>query len=192
MPTDAARGTGCFRQPRTWPRGPRLPRGGGHRLRMLFDLHPIGGGGVSDVAGDVQAAPVLIVDDERAIRTICRVNLEAAGMRVLEADDGEAALRVAAAERPSVVLLDVMMPGLDGWHVARKLGEGHETREIPVVFLSARAEPADRHRAHEVGAVGYIVKPFDPLVLGDMLNDILDRIRRGEREHLRQALVEES
>jgi two-component system phosphate regulon response regulator PhoB len=97
---------------------------------------------------------VLLVDDERAIRTICRVNLEADGLAVSEAADGAEALQEVRRRRPSLVLLDVMMPGTDGWSVAEQLASDDETREIPVVFLSARAAPEDRLHAQELGAVG--------------------------------------
>ena len=101
---------------------------------------------------------MLIVDDEQAIRLICRVNLRSAGFDTLEASDGEAALALARAERPDLILLDVMLPAVDGWRVAEELGASEDTREIPIVFLSARSEPADDIAAR-VGAVGYITKP---------------------------------
>jgi CheY-like chemotaxis protein len=134
---------------------------------------------------------VLLVDDERAIRTICRVNLEGDGLAVLEAKNGTEALEEVRRERPSLVLLDVMMPGVDGWSVAEQLAAGAETRDIPVVFLSARAAREDRLRAQELGAVGYIVKPFDPLGLAGIVHDVLERVARGERERLIRDLSDE-
>ncbi len=83
---------------------------------------------------------VLIIDDEAPIRLLCRVNLEAEGMDVVEAGDGPSGLDLARAELPDVVLLDVMMPGLDGWAVAQELLEDVHTDAIPIVFLTARAE----------------------------------------------------
>ena len=83
---------------------------------------------------------VLVIDDEAPIRLLCRVNLEAEGMEVLEAADGPSGLDQARRERPDVVLLDVMMPGLDGWRVAEELLDDDRTAEIPIVFLTARAE----------------------------------------------------
>jgi CheY-like chemotaxis protein len=137
-----------------------------------------------------EAPLVLLVDDERAIRTICRVNLEGDGLAVTEAKDGAEALDAVRRERPSVVLLDVMMPGVDGWSVAEQLAADDELREIPVVFLSARAADEDHLRAQELGAVGYVVKPFDPLALAGKVRDVLERIARGEREHLNRELSE--
>ncbi len=133
---------------------------------------------------------MLLVDDESAIRTICRVNLEGDGLAVLEAADGAEAVDVVRAERPSLVLLDVMMPQLDGWTAAEQLLSDPVTRDIPVIFLSARAAREDRLRAQELGAVGYVVKPFDPVLLGTTVRDVLDRIRRGERDQLNRELSE--
>jgi two-component system, OmpR family, response regulator ResD len=133
---------------------------------------------------------VLLVDDERAIRTICRVNLEGDGIAVVEAQDGAEALEQVRAEQPSLVLLDVMMPEVDGWKVASELAADEELREIPVVFLSARAADEDRQRAQQLGAVGYVVKPFDPLRLAGTVRDVLGRVARGEREQLNRELSE--
>ena len=129
-----------------------------------------------------------MIDDERAIRLLCRVNLAASGMEVIEAADGRAGLELARKERPDLVLLDVMMPDVDGWTVARELAEGMETRDIPVVFLTARADTADKRLGEQLGGVGYLVKPFDPVLIGDYVEDVLSRIERGEREQLRREI----
>jgi CheY-like chemotaxis protein len=151
---------------------------------------PDPGGGAGGRRPDESAPRVLLVDDERAIRTICRVNLEGDGLAVSEAADGSEALEEVRRERPSLVLLDVMMPSVDGWTVAEQLAADAETRDIPVVFLSARAADEDRRRAQELGAVGYVVKPFDPLGLAGTVRDVLDRIAGGEREQLNRELSE--
>jgi CheY-like chemotaxis protein len=132
----------------------------------------------------------LLVDDERSIRTICRVNLEGDGLEVTEAADGSEALAQVRQAQPSLVLLDVMMPGVDGWRVAEQLAADDETRDIPVVFLSARAAHEDRLHAQELGAVGYVVKPFDPLLLAGTVREVLGRVARGEREQLNSELSE--
>ena len=134
---------------------------------------------------------VLVVDDEAAIRLLCRVNLRLEGMDTIEARDGEEALRLARGERPDVVLLDVMMPQIDGWQVANELSRDPATSELPVVFLSARAEPADYVHGYELGAVGYVTKPFDPTVLGSIISEVLERLGRGERDELRRERLEE-
>ena len=131
---------------------------------------------------------MLVVDDERAIRLLCRVNLAASGMDVLEASDGRQALEVARKARPDLVLLDVMMPEVDGWTVARELAADERTRDIPIIFLTARADPSDRRLGEQLGGVGYLVKPFDPVSIGDVVEDVLVRIERGEREQHRRGL----
>jgi DNA-binding response OmpR family regulator len=128
---------------------------------------------------------VLVIDDEAPIRLLCRVNLEAEGMRVLEAGDGTTGLELARERRPDVVLLDVMMPGLDGWLVAEQLLHDERTREIPIVFFTARAEVRDRARGLDIGGVDYVTKPFNPLELAPLVRGLLDRIARGERDDLR-------
>ncbi len=131
------------------------------------------------------ATRVLVIDDEAPIRLLCRVNLEAEGMRVLEAADGARGLDLARDEQPDVVLLDVMMPGLDGWRVAEEMLEDDRTRGIPIIFLTARAEFRDRARGLDIGGVDYVTKPFNPLELAELVRGLLDRIDRGERDELR-------
>ncbi len=128
---------------------------------------------------------VLVIDDEAPIRLLCRVNLEAEGMDVLEAADGTTGLDLARDQQPDVVLLDVMMPGLDGWRVAEELLEDDRTRGIPIIFLTARAEFRDRARGLDIGGVDYVTKPFNPLDLAQLVRDLLARIDRGERDELR-------
>jgi two-component system, OmpR family, alkaline phosphatase synthesis response regulator PhoP len=134
---------------------------------------------------------VLVIDDEAPIRLLCRVNLEAEGMDVLEAADGPSGLAKAKAEKPDVVLLDVMMPGLDGWRVAEELLEDPSTTGIPIVFLTARAELRDRARGIDLGGVDYITKPFNPVELAPMVNDLLNRVENGERDELRSEKLSE-
>jgi len=129
---------------------------------------------------------VLIVDDETAIRLICRLNLRSAGFDTLEASDGVSALALARAERPDLILLDIMLPELDGWSVAEKLAASEETSEIPIMFLSARSDSGDQVRGHGTGGVGYITKPFDPLAMTHTVREALERVRRGEREAMRR------
>jgi DNA-binding response OmpR family regulator len=128
---------------------------------------------------------VLVIDDEAPIRLLCRVNLEAEGMEVLEAPDGPKGLEQARAAEPDVILLDVMMPGLDGWQVAEQLLEDDRTRSIPIVFLTARAEFRDRARGLDLGGIDYVTKPFNPLELAPLVEDMLKRVGRGERDELR-------
>jgi DNA-binding response OmpR family regulator len=124
---------------------------------------------------------VLVIDDEAPIRLLCRVNLEAEGIAVLEAADGTTGLELARSDQ----LLDVMMPGLDGWRVAEELLEDDRTRGIPIIFLTARAEFRDRARGLDIGGVDYVTKPFNPLDLAPLVRELLVRIDRGERDELR-------
>jgi DNA-binding response OmpR family regulator len=134
---------------------------------------------------------VLVVDDEAPIRLLCRVNLEAEGMEVLEAGDGLSGLEAARRERPDVILLDVMMPGLDGWRVAEALIEGVDTSSIPIVFLTARAELRDRARGLDLGGLDYVTKPFNPLELAPLIREVIVRVEGGGGEELRLARLAE-
>jgi DNA-binding response OmpR family regulator len=134
---------------------------------------------------------VLVIDDEAPIRLLCRVNLEAEGMPVLEAGDGPSGLDTARAQGPDVILLDVMMPGLDGWGVAEALLEDERTAEIPIIFLTARAEFRDRARGLDIGGVDYITKPFNPVELAPLVRRLLDRLERGERDEMRREKLTE-
>jgi two-component system alkaline phosphatase synthesis response regulator PhoP len=134
---------------------------------------------------------VLVIDDEAPIRLLCRVNLEAEGMEVLEASDGPSGLEEARREKPDVILLDVMMPALDGWRVAEQLLDDPSTQDIPIIFLTARAEFRDRARGLVIGGVDYVTNPFNPLELAALVRDLLGRIERGERDDLRREKLGE-
>ena len=140
---------------------------------------------------DATTGKVLIVDDEQAIRLVCRVNLHSVGFETLEAADGAEALAVARAERPDLILLDIMLPALDGWAVAEELAGDDKTREIPILFLSARSEHADLRRGYELGGVGYITKPFDAAELPDVVARTLEAVRSSGREAVRRAWHDE-
>ena len=134
---------------------------------------------------------VLVIDDEAPIRLLCRVNLEAEGMEVAEAPDGPSGLDAARTESPDVILLDVMMPGLDGWRVAEQLLEDRATAGIPVVFLTARADLRDRARGMDLGGLDYITKPFNPVELASLVSSVVTAVERGEREQLRTEKIAE-
>jgi len=129
---------------------------------------------------------VLVVDDEAPIRLLCRVNLEAEGMTVLEAADGDRGLELARTELPDVILLDVMMPGRSGWEVAEELLADESTSGIPIVFLTARAEIRDRAKGIDLGGVDYVTKPFNPVELAPLVQDLVRRVEGGERDDLRR------
>jgi DNA-binding response OmpR family regulator len=135
------------------------------------------------------ATKALVIDDEAPIRLLCRVNLEAEGLEVIEAGDGESGLELARSERPDVVLLDVMMPVLDGWQVAERLIADERTKDIPIIFLTARAELRDRERGLEAGGIAYVTKPFNPLELAVLVEDLVGRVARGEAYAVRQEKI---
>jgi two-component system alkaline phosphatase synthesis response regulator PhoP len=124
---------------------------------------------------------ILVVDDEPGIVAIARDYLDRAGFRVITAGDGTAALRLARAERPSLLVLDLMLPGMDGLDVARVLREDPATHMLPIIMLTARVEEADRLIGLELGADDYITKPFSPRELVARVRAVLRRAE-GERE----------
>jgi DNA-binding response OmpR family regulator len=132
---------------------------------------------------------VLVIDDEAPIRLLCRVNLEAEGMEVLEAPDGPTGLELATTGSPDAILLDVMMPGLDGWGVAERLLEDERTSAIPIVFLTARADLRDRARGMDLGGLDYITKPFNPVELASLVRDVVAAVERGERDAVRAEKI---
>jgi DNA-binding response OmpR family regulator len=112
-------------------------------------------------------------------------------MEVLEASDGPTGLEMARNDEPDVILLDVMMPGLDGWQVAEELIDGERTNAIPIVFLTARAEARDRARGLDLGGIDYVTKPFNPVELAPLVRELIARVDRGERDDLRREKLAE-
>jgi DNA-binding response OmpR family regulator len=121
---------------------------------------------------------VLVVDDDPVIVRLLEVNLRLEGYEVATASRGEEALERAAEFHPDVILLDVMMPGLDGWETCRRLRELPEFVETPVVFLSARAQDDDGSKGMNLGRVDYVTKPFDPV----KLMELVYRLRGGDED----------
>jgi DNA-binding response OmpR family regulator len=119
---------------------------------------------------------VLVVDDEPKIRAIVRHNLQADGFTVTERADGPGALRAARDERPDLIVLDVMLPGLDGIEVLRRL---RETSQVPVILLTARDEEIDKLIGLAVGADDYLTKPFSGRELAARARVILRRVNRA-------------
>lgn len=113
-------------------------------------------------ARDGEIGRVLVVDDDPAMRLICVVNLEAEGLHVIEAADGNDALEQMRREHPDLILTDVSMPGLDGFELVERLRRDEGTRGVPVIFLSGETRPANADRARALGALAYLTKPFDP------------------------------
>ncbi|HMO60145.1 MAG TPA: response regulator transcription factor [Roseiflexaceae bacterium] len=124
---------------------------------------------------------ILVVDDEPGIVAIARDYLDRAGFRVITAGDGQAALRMARSEQPALLVLDLMLPILDGLDVARALREDPATRRMPIIMLTARVEEADRLIGLELGADDYVTKPFSPRELVARVRAVLRR-SDGDRE----------
>ncbi|HEU5013240.1 MAG TPA: response regulator transcription factor [Roseiflexaceae bacterium] len=118
---------------------------------------------------------ILVVDDEPQIATIARDYLDRAGFRVITSGDGVTALRLARSERPSLVVLDLMLPGMDGLDVIRSLRGDPATSGLPVIMLTARVEESDRLVGLELGADDYITKPFSPRELVARVRAVLRR-----------------
>jgi CheY-like chemotaxis protein len=116
---------------------------------------------------------ILVADDDPVIVRLLQVNFKLDGYDVETASHGEEALRKATELRPALILLDVMMPGVDGWEVARRLKADDKTQDIPVLFLSARAQEEDRRRGMDLGVREYVTKPFDPGELVELVQRCL-------------------
>jgi CheY-like chemotaxis protein len=129
---------------------------------------------------------ILIVDDEPEMVRGLEDNLRFEGYQTVSARDGHHGLALALSEAPDLILLDLMMPRVDGWTVAEELGADEQTRDIPIVFLTARTTPDDRRRAEKLGALGYVLKPFDPVRLAPLVTEVVERCARGEADALRQ------
>lgn len=118
------------------------------------------------------ARTVLVVDDDATTLEVLHTVLDLEEFAVLTASDGQSALDIATSSAPDVIVLDVMMPGLDGYQVCRALKDDPRTSEIPVVLLTARDQPDDREQGTAAGCDLYLTKPFSPLTLITHLNDL--------------------
>ncbi len=119
---------------------------------------------------------ILLVEDDADIQKVVRMSLKLRGVKdILVAQDGEECLAVVAGLKPDVILLDVMMPKMDGYETCRKLKADPGTRDIPVIFLTAKAQQFEIKRGLETGACGYLLKPFDPMSLYDQIVAMLNQ-----------------
>ena len=126
---------------------------------------------------------ILVVDDEKHIVRLVQVNLERAGYEVVTAYDGEEALQKVKQERPDLIVLDVMMPKMDGFEVMKHLKADPTTRDIPVIMLTAKAQDADVFKGWQSGVDCYLTKPFNPLELLTFIRRIFESLEEegGER-----------
>lgn len=123
------------------------------------------------MAGDGRR--ILICDDDPVILRLLQVNLELEGFEVLTANNGQRAIEVAREQHPDLVILDIMMPRLDGYQTCEILKKEEETKDIPVVFLSAKAQQADIDKGMQYGVAEYLTKPFDPADLVEVVERIV-------------------
>jgi two-component system, OmpR family, response regulator len=131
------------------------------------------------MAATMNLSKVLLVDDEPDIRRIGQISLEHVGKwKVVQAQSGLQALSVAASEKPDVILLDVMMPELDGPGTFARLREDPATAAIPVIFMTAKAQPHEVASYRALGAAGVIAKPFDPMTLPGEVRSIVEALSR--------------
>jgi CheY-like chemotaxis protein len=122
---------------------------------------------------------VLVVEDDPDIQKVVRMSLKMRGVgEIVTVDNGPDCIEKLATFTPDVILLDVMMPHVDGFETCRQLKENPATSAIPVVFLTARAQKTERDRGLQLGALGYVIKPFDPMTLHDQIIALM----RGEHE----------
>jgi CheY-like chemotaxis protein len=131
---------------------------------------------------------VLVVDDEPDVLLLCRVNLEFEGYEVAEATDGEQAMERLREQPFDVVLLDVMMPKMDGWQVLEAVKADEDLKDLPVVMLTAKVQDQDQIRGWSQGAADYITKPFSPLALSQVLQDVLATDPEEEERRRRMIL----
>jgi len=122
---------------------------------------------------------ILIVDDEADLRTVLRFGLEAEGFHVIEAGDGEEGLRAAREILPDLMVLDLMLPKMDGYKVCRALKFDERFRNLPIVILSARSGEQDRQLAMTMGADAFVTKPYEMRGLVAVIRQKLDEPRRN-------------
>src|SRR5665213_3539391 len=122
---------------------------------------------------------VLVVDDDFNSRALCSLNLLLEGLEVLEAEDGKRGLARARLESPDLVVTDVAMPGLNGFELAEALRRDESTAQIPLIFLSGELNSDNEARAHSLGALAYVTKPFDPPAFAKLVAGALARRGTG-------------
>jgi len=121
------------------------------------------------------AKKILIVDDEAQLVEMVKMRLEASGYEIISAHDGQEGLDKAKKEKPDLIILDLMLPKIDGYKVCRMLKFDEKYKKIPIILFSARAQEEDKKMGEEVGADTYITKPFDPKVLLGKIQELLNK-----------------
>lgn len=118
---------------------------------------------------------ILVVDDDPTMVKLINVNLKLNNYLVAEANSGEEALEIVDSEDLDLIVLDIMMPGVDGWEVLQRIRSNPDTEEMPVILVTAKTQDSDVIRGWELGADEYVIKPFNPLLLVEVIKMVLDR-----------------
>jgi DNA-binding response OmpR family regulator len=118
---------------------------------------------------------ILVVDDDPTMVKLINVNLKLNNYAVIEAISGEQALDIVSKEPLDLMVLDIMMPGVDGWEVLKRIRDNGDTKELPVILVTAKTQDSDVIRGWELGADEYVIKPFNPLLLVEVIKMVLDR-----------------
>ena len=118
-------------------------------------------------------ARILVVDDSATLLAGTRKILESAGHEVLAAENGELGVAKSISDKPDLIVMDVVMPGINGFQATRQLTKGEDTSHIPVIIVSSKSQDADRVWGERQGACGYLTKPVDDRTLIDTVNDVL-------------------
>jgi phosphate regulon transcriptional regulator PhoB len=140
-------------------------------------------------------AKILVIDDEKDIVSLLRYHLEKSGFQCLEGMDGATALRLVREHHPDLLILDLMLPGMDGLEICRQLRQDSATARLPILMLTAKAEEVDRVVGLEVGADDYVVKPFSPRELVARVRAILRRAQEpvdASLKHIGELAVDEA
>lgn len=124
---------------------------------------------------------ILVVDDEPDIVKMVKMRLEASGYDVLTASDGKAAYAKAKSDLPDLIILDLMLPIMDGYHVCRLLKFDEKYRHIPIIMLTAKGQKEDKMQGEEVGADFYLIKPFEAMGLLDKIKELLEKRNDDKR-----------
>jgi CheY-like chemotaxis protein len=123
----------------------------------------------------VAGKKVLVVDDEKFVRELIKIKLGRCGLTVIEATNGLEAIETARNQKPDIILMDVMMPKMNGFEACEKLKSNPDTARIPIVMLTARGEQANLEKGLALGATDYMSKPFSPQKLAELVIEILTR-----------------
>ncbi|TET64384.1 response regulator [Candidatus Aerophobetes bacterium] len=116
---------------------------------------------------------ILIADDRSEVVELVKVTLEGEGYRTIDASDGREALEKIRKEKPDLILLDIVMPKMNGFEDLREVKKDPKTKEIPIIMLTAKGQKSDQEKGKELGATGYIIKPFSPSALLERIEEIL-------------------